>query len=611
MAYLQLPLVGTPGPAGPAGGGLAAVEDDLTPRLGGNLDGNSKLITSIGTINAVDIAAHAARHKGGGADVIDDADGSNSGLMPSADFTKLAGIATGATNTPLTAATPAISLGSVGTVGVSPDAARADHRHQVSTATVVTIGTANSAGSAGTMARSDHVHGHGAQTVDSLHALAVANVSHGFLSASDKDKLDTMAGTSLSNATPEISLASTGAAGASADASRGDHRHQMSTAAPVDIGSANDAGVATSVARSDHVHDHANQAGGALHAVAVAGVSHGFISSADQTKLNGIATGATALDLSDTAGANVSVAAAIAGVGTDASRFDHTHQVQAGTPVAVGAANAAGSATTLARSDHVHDHGSQTSQSMHALAVASTSHGFMSSSDKTKLDGLSAGGFAPSAGFQLLDDFISSNADTDEFAQYGWRVSKTGTGNAFAMIDGESGHPGIVRISGGSAAGARSCGHLGQSTVAQNMVLGSGELTFETVVRFNGTTSNQEVVMAGLGDVQTTVGENTNGVYIEFLAADTNWFLVCNNSSTKTRVDLGIAANSTWRRLGFIVNTGGTSVQGYVDGVLTGAAITTNIPSAAISPMFKADGNGTSADTTDFDYFYLFQTLTR
>ncbi len=607
MAYLQLPLVGTPGPAGPAGGGLAAVEDDLTPRLGGNLDGNSKTITAIGTINAVDITAHAARHKGGGADVIDDADGSNSGLMPSADFTKLSGIAAGATNTPLTAATPAVSLASVGTVGAGTDVARDDHRHQVATATVVTIGTANAAGSATSMARSDHVHSHGAQTVDSMHALAVANVSAGFLSGADKNKLDTMAGTSLSNLTPEINLASAGAAGSSSDASRGDHRHQMSVGSPVAVGAANADGSATSTARSDHVHAHGNQAGAALHAVAVAGVSHGFISSADQTKLDGIATGATNLALSAVAGANVSVAAAIAGVGTDASRFDHTHQVQAGTPVAVGSANADGTATTLARSDHVHNHGNQGGGTTHADAVAGVSSGFLSASDKTKLDGVSSN--APLTFVSIVEEFIMGYAGgTWTIGNFGWYRRSTGTGNVGTSIDGDADHPGIYQMRCGTSATALSCVYLaGISSAFLPIQISGGEVICTWVIQQTGVAANQARVVFGLGDIFQTNADQNNGVYFELDAADTNWFLVSNTAGTKTRRDTAIAyTTGNWIQLKFTINAAGTSIQANVNGTNAGAAITTNIPTAAkLGLLAKTDGSGVDSTTTNLDFCQL------
>lgn len=52
------------------------------------------------------------------------------------------------------------------------------------------VGTVAAAGSSGRFADAQHAHVHGSQTDDTLHALAVAGVSHGFLDKADKTKLD-------------------------------------------------------------------------------------------------------------------------------------------------------------------------------------------------------------------------------------------------------------------------------------------------------------------------------------------------------------------------------------------------------------------------------------
>lgn len=66
----------------------------------------------------------------------------------------------------------------------------------------------------------------------------------------------------------------------------------LSNATPAAVGSASP-GAAATASRSDHTHDHGPQAGGSTHAAAVAGVSAGFISASDQTKLNAIPTPAS------------------------------------------------------------------------------------------------------------------------------------------------------------------------------------------------------------------------------------------------------------------------------------------------------------------------------
>lgn len=114
------------------------------------------------------------------------------GSMSAADKTKLDGITAGATNTPLTSSAPANVTKAAAVVGVATTAARADHKHDIDTGTPVTISTANAAGSGTALALANHVHDHGALAGGDRHAVAVAGVSAGFLSAADKAKLDSL-----------------------------------------------------------------------------------------------------------------------------------------------------------------------------------------------------------------------------------------------------------------------------------------------------------------------------------------------------------------------------------------------------------------------------------
>lgn len=99
---------------------------------------------------------------------------------------------------------------------------------------------------------------------------------------------------------------------------------------------------------------HGNRGGGALHAIATTLVA-GFLSAADKLKLDGVAAGATNTPLTAVAPVNVTKAAAAVGVGTDAARSDHKHDVTTAAPgVGIGSGNAEGTATSLARSDHNH-----------------------------------------------------------------------------------------------------------------------------------------------------------------------------------------------------------------------------------------------------------------
>lgn len=117
------------------------------------------------------------------------------------------------------------------------------------------IGTAAS-GVSNLAARGDHVHAHGNQLGGALHANAVASGAAGFLTGADKAILD-----GLPASLPDPSNAN-----------------------PLPIGIVNP-GVGADYSRDDHIHAHGNQAGGALHANAVASGTAGFLTGTDMQAL--------------------------------------------------------------------------------------------------------------------------------------------------------------------------------------------------------------------------------------------------------------------------------------------------------------------------------------
>lgn len=77
----------------------------------------------------------------------------------------------------------------------------------------------------------------------------------------------------------------TASAGTSPKASRVDHKHNVSTAAPSTIGTTNSEGTSTALARADHIHAHGDQLGGTLHSLATQSTA-GFMSAADKRRVD-------------------------------------------------------------------------------------------------------------------------------------------------------------------------------------------------------------------------------------------------------------------------------------------------------------------------------------
>lgn len=87
-----------------------------------------------------------------------------------------------------TAVVGSVNIADAAAEGSATSLARSDHVHAVTSATPVNVSIANFDGYATTFSRSDHIHLHGNLPGGNFHSLAVSNTSHGFMSATDKTR---------------------------------------------------------------------------------------------------------------------------------------------------------------------------------------------------------------------------------------------------------------------------------------------------------------------------------------------------------------------------------------------------------------------------------------
>lgn len=182
----------------------------------------------------------------------------------------------------LTTDPPANVTKAAATVGVSATAARADHKHDASTAAPAAAGlaTASAEGSATSLARSDHKHQANTAPVNVTKAAAAIGTSDEPARADHKHDASTAAPTATGVATAPAEGAATtlarsdhahqantapvnvtksaAAIGTSGEPARADHKHDITTAVAVAVGAANAEGSSTALARADHVHDASN-----------------------------------------------------------------------------------------------------------------------------------------------------------------------------------------------------------------------------------------------------------------------------------------------------------------------------------------------------------------
>lgn len=253
--------------------------------------------------------------------------------------------------------------------GTGAKFAREDHLHNASTGTPVAVGTANAAGSAATLVRSDHVHDHGSQTTGTHHAAVTSSVA-GFMSAADKVILDAMTSAvklqcryvSITNITTIL------------------------TGAPSTVD-----GNSVVVGNRILVVGQTTVAENGIYTVTTVG-----------TGSDGVWARATDADTLAKLGSGVLVyiyagsvyAFTLWALSNQAAQYTGK---MVGFPMggssiqSIAAAGSVGTSPFPAHQDHTHGHGSQTTSTHHAVAVAGGNNGFLSGTDKTKLDSLAAG----------------------------------------------------------------------------------------------------------------------------------------------------------------------------------------------------------------------------
>lgn len=288
-----------------------------------------------------------------------------------------------------------------------------------SSATPQPVGSAQ-AGSSAEVSKADHVHAHGNQLGGSLHATATA-LADGFLSAADKIKLDGIATGATLNQTDAYLLSRANHTGTQASSTISDFNLAADARITAQKGAAN--GLATlgadqkivasqipalAITETFVVSSQAQMLALTAQVGDVAvrtDVSKSFIlQDADPTVLSSwvelLNPGNVAVQsVNGVAGPNVVISTTQIGEGSNLyyqdSRVDARITLQKGAPLGVATLDASGLLPAA-------QHGSYTDPTDHAV-VTTSANGFMSSSDKTKLNGIATGATANQTDAYLLN----------------------------------------------------------------------------------------------------------------------------------------------------------------------------------------------------------------
>lgn len=309
--------------------------------------------------------------------------------------------------------------------------------------------------------------------------------------------------------------------------------------------------------------------GGTTHANVVAAGAAGFMAGADKTKLDGIATGATAnsADVTLLARANHTgtqpastitglVAVATSGAKADVGLGNVDNTSDASKPVSTAQA-AADAAVQAASAPIAHVGSSGTSHAVATIAVA----GFLSAADKTKLDGVAAGASNythPANHPPAIITQDASNRFVTDVQITSWNAKQAALGytaESVANKDATGGYAGLTlfRLNLRNAANTITSWFTNAATAARTWTLPDKDGTVAMLSDITGVNSG------------TNTGDN---------AANTTYSGLISNAN-HTGDATGSAALT-------VVRINGTSLAGLATGLLKNTT-TTGVPSIAIA----------------------------
>ena len=214
----------------------------------------------------------------------------------------------------------------------------------------------------------------------------------------------------------------------------------------------------------------------------------------------------------------------------------------------------------------------------------------------------------------LFTDFMGRLSGFQQTDGFVWGA-QSGSGGSIADQASEASHPGINRLSTGATSASGFYGLDNASTNNSIYLLNDGTLYWEWCIRIPtlSDATNRFIVHVGCAAGNVSVSNEMFSIRYSDNVNSGKFLGVCRTASSETTVDTGITvAANTWYRVGALMNSNATSAQFYVDGVATGAAITTNIPTNTGrlgGGIYKTVG-AAAARTMDVDYTYYLKTFT-
>lgn len=200
-------------------------------------------------------------------------------------------------------------------------------------------------------------------------------------------------------------------------------------------------------------------------------------------------------------------------------------------------------------------------------------------------------------GFYIWDHFPTATS-SNTVGQLGWNKGGTGShASSFGVTAAD--HPGILRIDTGAT--ISSVSYMRGAATTGGSFLAAANFEMLWVFRLN-TNDSDTAMRFGFG-ADGAANPPTNGVYVEKLLADTQWFGVTRASGSENRTAALASCDTNWHKVRIRRRDASTIAFSIDDG--TELTQTATIPSAALTPFAHITNGAGASKTLDFDFFSL------
>lgn len=212
----------------------------------------------------------------------------------------------------------------------------------------------------------------------------------------------------------------------------------------------------------------------------------------------------------------------------------------------------------------------------------------------------------------LTNDFIGGGSPPANLTS---NHSGTTSKSSIRSAASTSAHPGVWALQTGTDTNG-SADLFGSDVDQVFSPVGGGSFIFETVVKLSNLSDGTDTFSTSIGMSEDPYNANTlssNGIFFYYThtASGGNWTFYSFAAAANSSLNTGVAVMAgTWYKLGYIINSAGTSIQAYINGIAVGSPITTNIPSTNVMLGFcLAKTAGTNNRILDIDYFKIIKNL--